>query len=256
MRAMFQKNAIAAAILAISTAAFAAGQSDEMKNVKTQPLLVTSKIILAANDANTQSDIDRNNSTMDETKTPGTTPGMNNEDNTTDMNDTGNSQTQQQSMPGEADTQDSTQMNGNEQNRMGQDTQQPINGDQQQNRMSTNNNTNNNVLMSKKAGDITSMKVSTSDDKDIGKVNKVVVDPVTNRVYAVVSVGGFMGVGSKKVTMEIDKMQLRDNKLIASDVMSKDDLKNRAEYNSANFRELDDNQTLSQFSSTTRMPRS
>ena len=100
------------------------------------------------------------------------------------------------------------------------------------------------TLMSMRAGDLEGMEVTNRNDEDIGEVEKIVLDPQTNTLYAVVSVGGVLGIGDRKITMQLDKMQLRGDELIALTAMDEEELDNRPAYTAANYRELNSDQLL------------
>ena len=99
-------------------------------------------------------------------------------------------------------------------------------------------------LLSMRAGDLAGMEVENRNDEDIGKVEKIVRDPRTNILHAVVSVGGVFGIGDKKITLQLDEMQLRDDELIALTAMDEGELKNRPAYTPADYRELNPEQVL------------
>ncbi len=99
-------------------------------------------------------------------------------------------------------------------------------------------------LMYKSADDIIGMNVKNQNDEDIGSVDNVVVDPDTNELYAVVSVGGVLGIGDRKVPMELSQLELRDESLISRTQLSEDELKNRPKYIATNYRELEGDRVL------------
>lgn len=102
------------------------------------------------------------------------------------------------------------------------------------------------ALMSKRVSDIKGMDVENLNGDDIGDVEKVVRDPHSNKLFAVVSVGGFLGMGEKMIPISLESMQLRDDKLIAPTSKDEDKLENRDAYVAGQYAELDDAQTLGQ----------
>lgn len=88
------------------------------------------------------------------------------------------------------------------------------------------------------------MEVQTRGNEEIGNVTDIVSDAQTGQLYAIISVGGVMGLGDKKVPVQLDQLQLQDDQLIASGVITPDELENRPEYLEANFREVDDDRRI------------
>ncbi len=111
-------------------------------------------------------------------------------------------------------------------------------------------------LMSMRVGDLLGMEVENSKDDDIGEVEKIVVDEQTNTLHAVVSVGGIMGIGDKKITMKLDDMQLRDDELVTQTSLSEDDLDNRPAYSESAYRELSRDRVLGEYLSDKSTDRS
>jgi Ca2+-binding EF-hand superfamily protein len=99
-------------------------------------------------------------------------------------------------------------------------------------------------LMSRRAGDLKGMQVDSMTDEEIGEVEKVVVDPRTNTLYAVVSVGSIVGAGTKEIAMNLEQMQLRQEELIATTVLDEDQLEELPAFDPSDFRELEDEQIL------------
>lgn len=101
-------------------------------------------------------------------------------------------------------------------------------------------------LMNKQVSEIEGMDVKNQNGEKLGKVDKVVVSTDANKLYGIVSVGGFLGIGDKHVPIELERFELRDNELVLSTSMTEDELKNTQAYNEENYLELKDDQLLSQ----------
>ena len=101
-------------------------------------------------------------------------------------------------------------------------------------------------LMARTVDDVTGLEVQTATGEALGEVERIVVDPATNRLYAVVDTGGVAGIGSKKVLMDLEQMQLRDEVLFTAQVRSAQQLDLREEYDAARFQELENDQVLGQ----------
>lgn len=113
------------------------------------------------------------------------------------------------------------------------------------------------ALTAKRVGEIKGMSVENRTGEEIGEVDKVVKEGASGKLYAVVSVGGFLGIGDKQIPMALDGMQLQDDKLIAPTAKDEDRLEDRAAYVAENYQELDDAQMLGEageFSAFERQP--
>ena len=70
--------------------------------------------------------------------------------------------------------------------------------------------------------------VNTKGDK-VGKIEDVVLDP-TGKYYAVVSVGGFLGIGDKDVALPLNDLQLGQGEAYLMSAATEDQLKQMPEY--------------------------
>ena len=107
-----------------------------------------------------------------------------------------------------------------------------------------------NSLMNMKVGEIKGRTVTNQQGDKLGEVDKLVQSTADNSIQAVVSVGGFLGIGSKKITIPVAQLQLQDNKLMWSQAVSKDQLKKQPEYTQAQYRVIPENQTVAEVSGT------
>ena len=78
------------------------------------------------------------------------------------------------------------------------------------------------------------------DGKSIGTISDFVVDtrapgekPIT---YAVIGVGGFLGLGKKDVALPIDHMRLQGDRIQVSSNVTEDQLKRMPEYDASRYR--------------------
>jgi sporulation protein YlmC with PRC-barrel domain len=72
-------------------------------------------------------------------------------------------------------------------------------------------------------------KVFNSAGETVGTVDDLIVTPNDKIPFAVLSVGGFLGVGSKYVVVSYAALSVEDKKMILKDA-TKDSLKNLPEY--------------------------
>ncbi len=76
--------------------------------------------------------------------------------------------------------------------------------------------------------------VNAQGDK-VGEVDKLVVSTGDQKVYAVVGVGGFLGIGEKDVAIPLEQLQPQGENLALSSGMTKDELKNSMPYKESEF---------------------
>jgi sporulation protein YlmC with PRC-barrel domain len=77
------------------------------------------------------------------------------------------------------------------------------------------------------------MKVQTEDNAHIGRINNVVVNKDGRVDYAVVKVGGFLGLGSKKVTVAWNELRVDEQRGIVKIAKTKDQLMSEPEFREA-----------------------
>lgn len=77
------------------------------------------------------------------------------------------------------------------------------------------------------------MKVQTEDNAHIGRINNVVVNKDGHVDYAVVKVGGFLGLGSKRVTVAWNELRVDDQRGVVRISKTKDQLMSEPEFREA-----------------------
>ena len=92
--------------------------------------------------------------------------------------------------------------------------------------------------------EIEGMDVEMANDDDIGDVEHVVRGE-DGKIYAVVSVGGFLGIGDKDVAIPLDELQPQEDDLVVPPTMTKDSLKAQPKYVKESYTELDDDYRFS-----------
>jgi hypothetical protein len=86
--------------------------------------------------------------------------------------------------------------------------------------------------------------VNQSDDK-IGDVEQIVRHQQTQDLHAVVSVGGFLGMGEKEVAIPLKDLQVIDDEIRAPHFANTEDqLKGLPQYDQSMYQELDDDQRI------------
>jgi PRC-barrel domain len=99
-------------------------------------------------------------------------------------------------------------------------------------------------MTSTSAGDITGTKVVNDAGDEIGEVEEIVRDKETGKLHAVVSVGGFLGIGDKKVAIAMDDLELQDEQLLSSLASTEEQLNAYPAYEEARYEEVADEQTV------------
>ncbi|MCB1925859.1 MAG: PRC-barrel domain-containing protein [Gammaproteobacteria bacterium] len=95
-----------------------------------------------------------------------------------------------------------------------------------------------------KVAELKQMTVINRAGKEIGDVDRIVVNNADNRLLAIVDVGGFLGIGSQPIALPLSGMTLRNDKLVFDAKVSADELKKLSEYREPYFRELDGKQIV------------
>jgi sporulation protein YlmC with PRC-barrel domain len=103
-----------------------------------------------------------------------------------------------------------------------------------------------NRLMSMQVKQIQGKSVVNPEGDKVGKVEKIVQNRMDDSIDAVVSVGGFLGIGDKDITIPIDQLQLEGDKLLLSRAVTEDQLKQQPEYQPAQYAEVEENRILAE----------
>lgn len=78
-------------------------------------------------------------------------------------------------------------------------------------------------------------EVITSKGDSVGKIDKLVINNVDHDVYAILDVGGYLGMGGKDVAIPVNQLQLQDDKLVLSPGVTEDSLKLEKKYEKSEF---------------------
>ncbi len=103
-------------------------------------------------------------------------------------------------------------------------------------------------LMNMQVSELEGKAVVSPDGAELGQITSVVKDPQDQSLHAVVSVGGFLGLGEQQVAVPVDELQLQQERIVASNIESRDALMERTAYNEADFDNVDSNLSLAQAS--------
>ncbi|EWH03388.1 hypothetical protein Q427_03705 [Halomonas sp. BC04] len=90
------------------------------------------------------------------------------------------------------------------------------------------------------------MTVINMQDEEIGDIQEVVKHNDTGDLHAVITVGGFWGMGGTDITLPLAEMLLEDDQLVFQQTYGEDELESGNEYDEERYSEVDDDMTLSE----------
>jgi len=88
-------------------------------------------------------------------------------------------------------------------------------------------------------------EVVTAAGEEVGEIEDVVLDQ-HGEYYAVLSVGGFLGIGEKKVAVPLDELQLREDQVYLMAAATEEQLEQMPEYDEQQYRPYAEQQGLLQ----------
>lgn len=101
-------------------------------------------------------------------------------------------------------------------------------------------------LMSMPVSEVEGMQVVNQDGQELGEVERVAISNQDDQVYAIVSVGGFLGIGDESVALPIEEMNLQEDHLVLQTNRSEDELQQSAEdYNEEDYQAVEGDTALS-----------
>lgn len=89
-------------------------------------------------------------------------------------------------------------------------------------------------LMNMTAGQVADMKLKNDEGKKIGDIEEIVQNKTDGKLNAVVSVGGFLGLGKKRVAIPLDQLRLQQGELVAQG-MTKEQLEQQQAYKDQDY---------------------
>ena len=100
-------------------------------------------------------------------------------------------------------------------------------------------------LREMKVSELVGKNVYTSTDEKIGDIDELVVSKTGSKEpMVVIGVGGFLGIGEKKAAVPLDQLKVQGDKIVAAGV-TKDSLKQHADYKAADYEKVDRNKMVS-----------
>jgi len=102
-------------------------------------------------------------------------------------------------------------------------------------------------LYSKRIQEITGKEVANVNGDTLGEIEQVVRGTDDDRLYVVISVGGFLGIGDKQVALPVDDLQLSEDRLVLTTNLDEDALKQQADaYEAAQYQPVTEDMTLAE----------
>jgi sporulation protein YlmC with PRC-barrel domain len=102
-------------------------------------------------------------------------------------------------------------------------------------------------LYNRTPDDLSGMEVVGSDGEDIGKIKAVVSGPDHTEVQAVISSGGFLGLGAREILVSLDELQPIDSDKVQAR-FTQDQVESLPQYESEEYTELESDRPISEFS--------
>lgn len=99
-------------------------------------------------------------------------------------------------------------------------------------------------MVSKRVDDLDDLDVVSAAGERIGELEEIVRDKQSGALYAVVSAGGFLGLGEKEVTIPLTDIAMAGDRLSARGATTEEELKAQPAYEEDRFDELSDDQTV------------
>jgi len=91
---------------------------------------------------------------------------------------------------------------------------------------------------------LTGKKVYNEAGDEVGSVDSVVREKKTGRYDAVISTGGFLGIGAHKVTIALQDLAQKGDGLLAPPGTTKDKIESMAEYNEGDYEKVNGDQKV------------
>lgn len=89
------------------------------------------------------------------------------------------------------------------------------------------------------ANELIGKDVINQDGDQVGELTNLVISPEDGSVYAVLSVGGFLGIGDKEIAMPLDRLQLQGENVTLMSQKDEEQLENMPDYDEGEWQPLD-----------------
>jgi Ca2+-binding EF-hand superfamily protein len=98
-------------------------------------------------------------------------------------------------------------------------------------------------MMNMTAGEVAKLELKNDQGQEIGDIDKIVKSKTDGKLNAVVAVGGFLGLGEKKVAVPLDQLSYQQGELVAQG-MTKDQLEQQQAYDDQQYDVVEKGTTL------------
>lgn len=99
-------------------------------------------------------------------------------------------------------------------------------------------------LPTMRVDELTGEKVINDKGEEIGEIDAVVRDKSSKKLFAVIAVGGFLGIGEHDVTIGLEDLTMQGKRVQAPAGTTRDQLKNMPEYDERQYDELPGDQVV------------
>lgn len=104
-----------------------------------------------------------------------------------------------------------------------------------------------NQLMSQRASELEGRSIANREGEEIGEVQHVAKHNDSGELFAIVSVGGFWGIGATDIALPLNDMQVEDDQLVVSTAYGSDEIEDSSnDYQEDEYSEVDGDMTLSE----------
>lgn len=90
-------------------------------------------------------------------------------------------------------------------------------------------------LATMSSDEIVGKAVVSRDGEEIGDVDEIVVDPTSQQKFAVVDVGGFLGVGQKSIVIGLDELEMSSSDDRLQSDLTRETLQTKTEYSPGDY---------------------
>jgi sporulation protein YlmC with PRC-barrel domain len=100
------------------------------------------------------------------------------------------------------------------------------------------------AMMGMKARELIGREVVNASGKDIGEIDDIVVDEQESALYAIIGVGGFLGIGATKVAIPFEQLRLGADNVILMSERNESDLKRMSPYRKGQWKSVEPDRML------------
>lgn len=101
-----------------------------------------------------------------------------------------------------------------------------------------------NAMLGMKVREIIGRDVVNASGKDIGEIDDIVINDQDQAMYAVIGVGGFLGLGQKEIAIPFEQLRLGADNVILMSERSESDLKQMPAYRKGQWKSVEPGRAL------------